>query len=91
MEEKEILTEEIKMDNDPKGEGKEKATSPLREVLSWVITLLAAFALAMVLKNYVIINATVRPDRWSIPLNRAMTCSGCGWRISFQNRREEIS
>ena len=57
-EKKEILTEEIKMDNDPKGEGKEKATSPLREVLSWVITLLAAFALAMVLKNYVIINAT---------------------------------
>ena len=47
-EKKEILTEEIKMDNDPKGEGKEKATSPLREVLSWVITLLAAFALAMV-------------------------------------------
>ena len=35
-EKKEILTEEIKMDNDPKGEGKEKATSPLREVLSWV-------------------------------------------------------
>lgn len=47
------------MDNDPKGEGKEKASSPLREVLSWVVTLLAAFALAMVLKNYVIINATV--------------------------------
>ena len=42
-EKKEILTEEIKMDNDPKGEGKEKATSPLREVLSWVITLLAAW------------------------------------------------
>ncbi len=54
-----MSTEEIKMDNDPKGEGKEKATSPLREVLSWVVTLLAAFALAMVLKNYVIINATV--------------------------------
>lgn len=91
-EKKEMSTEEIKMDNDPKGEGKEKATSPLREVLSWVITLLAAFALAMVLKNYVIINATGSgPDQWSIPLNRAMTCSGCGWRISFQNRREEIS
>ena len=86
-EKKEILTEEIKMDNDPKGEGKEKATSPLREVLSWVITLLAAFALAMVLKNYVIINATVPTGS----MNRAMTCSGCGWRISFQNRREEIS
>ena len=50
-EKKEILTEEIKMDNDPKGEGKEKATSPLREVLSWVITLLAAFALAMVFEE----------------------------------------
>ena len=57
-EKKEMSTEEIKMDNDPKGEGKEKASSPLREVLSWVVTLLAAFALAMVLKNYVIINAT---------------------------------
>ena len=51
-EKKEMSTEEIKMDNDPKGEGKEKASSPLREVLSWVVTLLAAFALAMVLKNY---------------------------------------
>lgn len=58
-EKKEMSTEEIKMDNDPKGEGKEKVSSPLREVLSWVVTLLAAFALAMVLKNYVIINATV--------------------------------
>ena len=29
-EKKEMSTEEIKMDNDPKGEGKEKATSPLR-------------------------------------------------------------
>lgn len=54
-----MLTEEIKMDKEPKGEGKEKASSPLREVLSWAVTLLAAFALAMVLKNYVIINATV--------------------------------
>lgn len=90
-EKKEILTEEIKMDNDPKGEGKEKATSPLREVLSWVITLLAAFALAMVLKNYVIINATVPTGSMEHTMNRAMTCSGCGWRISFQNRREEIS
>ena len=43
-EKKEMSTEEIKMDNDPKGEGKEKASSPLREVLSWVVTLLAAFA-----------------------------------------------
>ena len=70
-EKKEMSTEEIKMDNDPKGEGKEKASSPLREVLSWVVTLLAAFALAMVLKNYVIINATVptgqrQPDRLSL-------------------------
>lgn len=37
----------------------EKKTSPLREVASWLLTLVLAFALAMVLKNYVIINATV--------------------------------
>ena len=47
-EKKEMSTEEIKMDNDPKGEGKEKASSPLREVLSWVVTLLAAFALMFI-------------------------------------------
>ena len=90
-EKKEILTEEIKMDNDPKGEGKEKATSPLREVLSWVITLLAAFALAMVLKNYVIINATVPTGSMEHTIEPGDDLSGCGWRISFQNRREEIS
>ena len=30
-----------------------------KEILSWCMTLLAAFVLALVLKNYVIINATV--------------------------------
>lgn len=90
-EKKEMSTEEIKMDNDPKGEGKEKASSPLREVLSWVVTLLAAFALAMVLKNYVIINATVPTGSMEHTIEPGVTCSGCGWRISFQNRREEIS
>lgn len=38
---------------------KEKKPSAIREVLSWVATLVIAFGLAMLLKNYVIINATV--------------------------------
>jgi signal peptidase I len=36
-----------------------KENSVLREVGSWCLTLVLAFALAVVLKNYVIINATV--------------------------------
>ena len=39
--------------------GKEKKTSPLRELLSWCLTFVIAIAVALVLKNYVIINATV--------------------------------
>lgn len=38
---------------------KEKKPSAVREVFSWVATLVIAFGLAMLLKNYVIINATV--------------------------------
>lgn len=38
---------------------KEAKTSPLREALSWVFTFAAAILVALVLKNFVIINATV--------------------------------
>ena len=38
---------------------KEEKTSPLREALSWVFTFVAAILVALVLKNFVIINATV--------------------------------
>ena len=38
---------------------KEDKTSPLREALSWVFTFAAAILVALVLKNFVIINATV--------------------------------
>ena len=37
----------------------EKKNSALREVLSWCMTFVIAIALALVLKNYIIINATV--------------------------------
>ena len=37
----------------------EEKTSPLREALSWVFTFAAAILVALVLKNFVIINATV--------------------------------
>ena len=41
-------------------DNKEKNKRPAwKEILSWCMTLLAAFVLAIVLKNYVIINATV--------------------------------
>ena len=38
---------------------KEEKTSPLKEALSWVFTFAAAILVALVLKNFVIINATV--------------------------------
>lgn len=41
------------------GEEPEKETSVLKEILSWSMTFLLAAVLAFVLKNYVIINATV--------------------------------
>ena len=44
------------------GEAKEetsKANSRLKEALSWVMTFVIAIAVALVLKNFVIINATV--------------------------------
>lgn len=37
----------------------EEKTSPLKEALSWVFTFVAAILVALVLKNFVIINATV--------------------------------
>ena len=37
----------------------EEKTSPLREAVSWVFTFAAAILVALVLKNFVIINATV--------------------------------
>ena len=40
-------------------ENKEKKSSPMLEALSWILTFVVAIGLAMVLKNYVIINATV--------------------------------
>ena len=47
------------------GEAKEetsKANSRLKEALSWVMTFVIAIAVALVLKNFVIINATVPTD-----------------------------
>lgn len=43
----------------PPEEKAEEKTSPLREALSWVLTFAAAILVALVLKNFVIINATV--------------------------------
>ena len=52
--------------NEPKDEvmedtanKEEEKTSPLKEALSWVFTFVAAILVALVLKNFVIINATV--------------------------------
>lgn len=43
----------------PAKKEREEKTSPLREALSWVFTFAAAIVLALILKNFVIINATV--------------------------------
>lgn len=48
-----------KKNKDKDGEAPEKETSVLKEILSWSMTFLLAAVLAFVLKNYVIINATV--------------------------------
>lgn len=52
--------EEIEETQDDKETTKgSKKNSLLRELLSWVITFVAAIVIAMVLKNYIVINATV--------------------------------
>ena len=47
--------------NQPKEEKREKGTAQavIREILSWVIPFVIALAVAMFLKNYIIINADV--------------------------------
>ncbi|MCD7708950.1 MAG: signal peptidase I [Clostridiales bacterium] len=55
----EVLDNEEAADQGDGGNGKGKKHSALREALSWIITIAAAIAIAMVLKNFVIINATV--------------------------------
>lgn len=65
LQEKETLQEQLQTENpdreEPQEEKKQETTakSMMKEVLSWGITLLIAFGLAVLLKNYVIINATV--------------------------------
>lgn len=65
LQEKETLQEQLHdehQDNEePQAQKKQETTakSMIKEVLSWGVTLLIAFGLAILLKNYVIINATV--------------------------------
>lgn len=53
----------LKVDYPDDGQNDDEETelprSPLREALSWVMTFVVAIAVALVLKNFVIINATV--------------------------------
>lgn len=58
--------EEMDIDSQMYGERKphseeeqEKKSSPVKEALGWVFTFVAAIVVALVLKNYIIINATV--------------------------------
>lgn len=50
---------QVNIPQEEKNISKEEKTSPLREALSWVFTFAAAILVALVLKNFVIINATV--------------------------------
>lgn len=63
LQEKENLQEQLHDEHQNNEEAQEKqettAKSMIKEVLSWGVTLLIAFGLAILLKNYVIINATV--------------------------------
>jgi signal peptidase I len=52
------MSEEIKEKNELEKKEKKKS-STLQEIASWCVTLLLAIVLALVLKNFVIINATV--------------------------------
>ena len=54
-----VQPDEDKKDNDSKGRKQPKKNSALHEVLSWCMTFVVAIALALLLKNYLIINATV--------------------------------
>ena len=53
------IQENVLEDTENQEEHKEGKPSPVKEVLSWILTFVVAIGLAMVLKNYVIINATV--------------------------------
>lgn len=63
LQEKETLQEQLHDEHQNNEEAQEQqettAKSMIKEVLSWGVTLLIAFGLAILLKNYVIINATV--------------------------------
>ena len=53
------MSEEIKNEELEKEKEPEKKGSVLREICSWILTFALAIGLALLLKNYVIINATV--------------------------------
>lgn len=51
--------EELSLEDEKKNEEREEKESVARELLSWVMTFAIAIAAALILKNYVIINANV--------------------------------
>ena len=61
--EPEVASTEAEVDNtlseEPEGETNEEKPSAFREVVSWCLTFVFAIAVALILKNFVIINATV--------------------------------
>ena len=61
---------------------KEEKTSPLREALSWVFTFAAAILVALVLKNFVIINATVPTGSMETTIMRGDDLFG--FRLAYQ-------
>ena len=66
----------------------EEKTSPVKEILSWVLTIAFAIVAAILIKNYVIINANIPSG--SMENRLEMTYLASGSHIHFQTQREGI-
>ena len=61
----------------------EKASSPLRELLSWIEVIAIAVILALQLNNFVIVNATVPTGSMENTIMPGDRLLGCGLPTSF--------
>ncbi len=68
----------------------EEKTSPVKEILSWVLTIAFAIVAAILIKNYVIINANIPSGSMEKPYRLEMTYLASGSHIHFLTQSEGI-
>ena len=71
-------------------ENDEEQTSIFKEIMSWVIPFAIALVAALLIKNFLIINADVQPDRWRIQSCRETVLSETGLHMWLESQREGI-